>query len=313
MYIYSKLILFNPHRNLVAQLQIFQSAYTLNFYVYPFVTYSTFSSSKGKKKQKTFLIHYSSASTLFFVPHRIFSTPSDLAMSSPPVSVTLGDVTITEDDVRLLREPNWLNDQLLSLWVELLRRNSDPNNNDNGSDVAIIPPNLAFFIQYAAHDDVSLSLKSLSLKSKRRVVLFINDSAAEASGIHGTHWSVLCYDRPTDTFRTYDSAPGGSSNFGVSRNIANILVKHLGTDRKSVSFGHVNIPCQNDAYSCGDFSCAVAQILLDDDVNKKFDGLREMADTVRPRLRNAIDELRGKKDGGKEDASKNKSESLNKT
>lgn len=56
-------------------------------------------------------------------------------------SVTLGDATVTAEDAGLLEPPNWLNDQLLSLWCEHVRK-STPD-----ARVLILPPNLAYFIK----------------------------------------------------------------------------------------------------------------------------------------------------------------------
>lgn len=56
--------------------------------------------------------------------------------------MTLGDATVTAEDVALLASPSWLNDQLVSLWCEHVRIS---NAVDDG--VLIIPPNVAFFLK----------------------------------------------------------------------------------------------------------------------------------------------------------------------
>lgn len=67
---------------------------------------------------------------------------------------TLGDASISEDDVRLLDEPNWLNDNLISFWCEHLRLNELKNDRR----VLFILPNLAFFLRQCqgASSDASL-------------------------------------------------------------------------------------------------------------------------------------------------------------
>lgn len=225
--------------------------------------------------------------------------------ASNTCSVTLGDVTITEDDVRFLRAPNWLNDQLLSLWVELLRRDGG-----GGDKCAIIAPNLAFFLMLAGASDVADALSALELPAKECVVLFINDSTGDT---HGTHWSVLAYHRSADVFRMYDS--GGDINAPAARKMANVLVSHLGTSRATVGFRKVTMPQQKNSYSCGDFACAVAHKILSSNGDIDFEDLPAVVDTVRPKLRAAIDELRAAVTHGKKEAKEaapNETQSVNK-
>lgn len=56
--------------------------------------------------------------------------------------VTLGDASLTTDDLALLVPPAWMNDQLISFWCEHLRINIL----ENHPQVAIIPPNVTYLI-----------------------------------------------------------------------------------------------------------------------------------------------------------------------
>lgn len=58
--------------------------------------------------------------------------------------VTLGDATLHTDDLALLVPPAWLNDSLISFWVEHLRLHvlCDATN------VTVLPPNISFFLTF---------------------------------------------------------------------------------------------------------------------------------------------------------------------
>lgn len=56
--------------------------------------------------------------------------------------VTLGDASLTTEDLALLVPPAWLNDNLISFWCEHLRIDIL----DNHTHASILPPNVTFFI-----------------------------------------------------------------------------------------------------------------------------------------------------------------------
>ena len=55
---------------------------------------------------------------------------------------TLGDASVSREDLQLLEPPNWLNDQLITFWCEHLRLAFLTK----GTNLSLILPNIAFFI-----------------------------------------------------------------------------------------------------------------------------------------------------------------------
>lgn len=63
-------------------------------------------------------------------------------MSRPDVYGTFGDATLTHADLKLLDPPNWINDNLITFYIEYLKRYvCEPESN-----IVILPPNLVFFL-----------------------------------------------------------------------------------------------------------------------------------------------------------------------
>lgn len=73
--------------------------------------------------------------------------------------VTLGDAALTTGDLGLLVPPAWLNDQLISFWCEHLRIHVLQNH----SQVAILLPNVAYFIALTKGNFIHFTWYSLSL------------------------------------------------------------------------------------------------------------------------------------------------------
>jgi len=132
------------------------------------------------------------------------------------VVLSYGDCLLRSRDVELLQPPNWLNDALIGFAFEYL---FNQLTDDLRDAVAMISPEVTQFIKLAApgaddaasgaDDNESLPLEiflsPLGLQEKRFVFLAINNNNdSDAAG--GSHWSLLAYARPSDSFVHFDSA-----------------------------------------------------------------------------------------------------------
>lgn len=81
-------------------------------------------------------------------------------------SVTLGDATVSQDDLKLLEPPRWLNDTLLTFWCEYIQSGAagDSNGEGKNSGVQTLQPNLTYFLLLS--DDAKDVVRELDLGSK---------------------------------------------------------------------------------------------------------------------------------------------------
>lgn len=80
---------------------------------------------------------------------------------TPSRIASLGDASLSVDDLALLVPPCWMNDKLISFWCEHLRINVLKSD----SRVTILPPNLSFFISLT--DGMLYMYKALYVISAR--------------------------------------------------------------------------------------------------------------------------------------------------
>lgn len=175
-------------------------------------------------------------------------------MPPPRKLVTLGDVTIDTDDVALLMPPAWLNDHIISFWLEHLRihqLNSNPS-------VAILLPNLVYLLSVSAPDDQSALLASLDIRDKHLVLFPLNDAAqlVSHSSTAGTHWSLLVLQPALNQFFHLDSL-ASSPNTDTAKSLVDILTRSLHLDEPSLSQPAVGV--QTNSYDCGAYLCVFAE------------------------------------------------------
>ncbi|CAN8068139.1 unnamed protein product [Agarophyton chilense] len=169
---------------------------------------------------------------------------------------SLGDASLSVDDLALLVPPCWMNDQLISFWCEHLRINVLQND----VRVAILPPNLSFFISLTDDYEVLSQIASANnMNNSELIILTVNDSRhADVNGnvASGTHWSLLALERRSNVAYYMDSLPL-LSNVEVAQVLLHRLSKMLGTSK--ASFVELNTPRQKNSYDCGAFVCKFAE------------------------------------------------------
>jgi len=132
------------------------------------------------------------------------------------VILSYGDSLLRSRDVGLLQPPNWLNDAIIGFAFEVFANKLPDHLRDA---VTFISPEVTQFIKLHRDDDegdgipLEIFLEPLGLEKKQFVFLAINDQLdLESPG--GSHWSLLIYSRPANSFVHFDSA--SSNNFNAS-------------------------------------------------------------------------------------------------
>ena len=160
-------------------------------------------------------------------------------------------------DLRTLQSPNWLNDEIINFYYELLAERSAKNSNYPRLYVF----NTFFYSKVQANGYESVK------RWTRRVDLFSFDMILIP--IHlGIHWCCAEINFKTRSIIYYDSLH--NRNDKCLKTLLNYLIEEhkdkKGSDGDS-SFNFANwtlscpteIPCQQNGYDCGVFTCLFAE------------------------------------------------------
>ena len=116
-----------------------------------------------------------------------------------PIVISYHDSVLRQSDLALLSAPNWLNDQIISIFYEYLN-----NDEINDARIGYIDPSLVQLVKLCTEPfEVDAMLQSLDLSSKEVVLIPINDEESAHAG--GTHWSLLVWFKEQETLVHYNS------------------------------------------------------------------------------------------------------------
>lgn len=172
--------------------------------------------------------------------------------------VRIGDQVLYPEDIALIRAPCWWNDNLISFWIEHIRR-------DLSERLYLMTPSVIFLLSMMhTKEDAADLFASANLSLVSHVIVPINShfstltSEAANAGTRatpGTHWSVLVGSLAESRFMHFDSLPG-SPNACAAEHVASKLGGAFAQlANSSVAAGEV--PVQPNSYDCGPYSCSV--------------------------------------------------------
>lgn len=149
---------------------------------------------------------------------------------------------LRESDVNLLMGPHWLNDQIISFYLEYLEKNVFQNTRG----LLFISPEVVQCLKFVMRQEMSIFLEPLNAKGKSFIFLPLNDNNEVKAG--GNHWSLLVFSRPESTFYYYDSLNNGTS----LRSLRPFLLE-LAAAIDCPEFDVRQGDCikQNNSYDCG--------------------------------------------------------------
>jgi sentrin-specific protease 8 len=149
-------------------------------------------------------------------------------MAADPLVCTFHEATIYESDLKALAAPHWLNDSLITFYLQHLQHCafSDHQSSSAGSSaddgmhgMLFLTPGAAFVLAHEDDaDDFASTLDGLEIARHALVFLPINDNANVERGGGGSHWSLLVLDVRALAFAHFDSA--GRANLAVARALA---------------------------------------------------------------------------------------------
>lgn len=200
-------------------------------------------------------------------------------------------------DINLLRGPYWLNDQIISFYLEYLEHRIY----NNYKDILFVSPEVVQCIKMVSQNEVSIFLDPLNAREKEFIFFPLNDNEEDRAG--GCHWSLLVFSRPEQTFFHYDSYD--QHNFRLCTEFARTLGNAIGCPDYDLQ------PCeclqQPNSYDCGihvicNIDYIAEQIIETGQIELPVDddgknGVKYLSPTIvskkRSELLKIIDELKG--------------------
>jgi sentrin-specific protease 8 len=164
-------------------------------------------------------------------------------MSDNPIVLNFHEALLHKSDIDLLSGPDWLNDNIISFYFEYLEKIAYKNE----GKFLFVSPDVTQCLKISPSDDLSVFLDPLQVK-KRDFIFLVLNNCVRTDSPGGTHWSLLVYSKPEDTFFHFDSS--ARSNFKQAWKLASNLFKYLSSYGKS-DFQELDSLQQANGYDCG--------------------------------------------------------------
>ncbi|CAO3599699.1 unnamed protein product [Absidia cylindrospora] len=165
------------------------------------------------------------------------------------------DVMLDEEDMETLEEGQWLNDNIMTFYMEYTEQELIPK---DVNDILLLRPTMSQLITYYPGTPTDLT-SALPPHFDNRQFIFAIDNGTPETANNGTHWSLLVYSRPTNTFHHYDSLH--STNIKEAKHTAKRMTPLLGT-RKSPHFKSSSTPQQENGADCGPMVISIMDCLI---------------------------------------------------
>lgn len=198
-----------------------------------------------------------------------------------PFSVTIGDVSLSHEDVETLAPRRFLSDLIIAYAFQELERSD--------ASVRLVQPASVFMAACGiVGDDLAALLRPLALDTADTVYLPVNNNDAPDRAYGGSHWSLLVFRRASLSFHHYDSYHG--HNDRVARRIAAAFARALNAPSNAPVIAESAAPQQSNSFDCGIFVICVAEALQRGGGGEALAEVPLRAATRRDELRAAIGE-----------------------
>ncbi|KAM9963079.1 hypothetical protein ACTFIW_006301 [Dictyostelium discoideum] len=184
---------------------------------------------------------------------------------SDPLIVSYNDSAIYQSDINILKSNQWLNDSIISFYLEWLKDGED-NKNKIPNQVLLLSPSVVFCCSFVeSEQEVQLMFEQpLSLKSKE-VIFFPLTNNRDPNVIGGgTHWSLLIFIKSLNKFIYYDSINSFNSSdaiFIISKFKFLLSSPSPKTNLKEFLINQ-KTPQQQNGYDCGLYVLSIIEELL---------------------------------------------------
>lgn len=197
------------------------------------------------------------------------------------------ETLLRQSDVALLQGPHWLNDHIISFYLEYLDLVVFKDN----TSMLFISPEVTQCLKIISEEEVNIFLEPLNAATKSFIFFPINDNERDAAG--GSHWTLLVFSRPEKSFFLFDSMRQRDER--QCENFIRRIKRHLNVDTVLLRAAH----CleQTNSYDCGIHVLCNAENIAAHIVRKNtVDGVSQLSDRLvrqkRVEILDLIKELR---------------------
>merc|ERR1712240_211158 len=198
--------------------------------------------------------------------------PSD---NNNKVLLKYDGINITKEDKDTLKQGEFLSDNIISFAFALYESKNEEKMCNNGN--VLVRPEMAHLLKNVDRPRARQQMKALGIDKAKRVIIPLNNSEQLDECSSGSHWTILDWDRESNTFFHIDSLPG--QNAKHAKNLASDLLDGSlfdNTGNLQASFIELEeYGKQKNGYNCGLYviynAMAMIKILID---TESFDNLR---------------------------------------
>jgi sentrin-specific protease 8 len=213
------------------------------------------------------------------------------------MSVTLGDVSLTSEDLDTLAPRCFLSDLIIAYAFQCIAESQSQS-----SHRFVQPASVFMAACGVAGADLAAILHQLHLDTADVVYLPVNNNDQPDRAYGGSHWSLLQFRRATNSIHHYDSY--GGHNEAVARRIAAAFSVALGAQQQPAFVVESAAPQQSNSFDCGIFVICVTEALerANDDVPAALADVARRSKTRRAELLAALHEAIAHKQAARENA-----------
>lgn len=154
------------------------------------------------------------------------------------------DSVIRESDINILKSTMWLRDGIIGFYFEYLQHEKYKDNNG----LLFISPEVTQCLKETTSSDIPLFLDPIDAKKKQLIFMALND-CADVTSPGGSHWSLLIYDRPQNTFYHADSF--NDSNYAQAKKLVKNLSVYFNPEICESNLQALDVLQQENSYDCG--------------------------------------------------------------
>ena len=151
---------------------------------------------------------------------------------------------LRKSDVDLLLGPHWLNDQIISFYLQYLENVTYKDD----KSLLFMSPEVTQCLKFVSRDEMSIFFEPLNAEQATFIFFPLNDN--EDVSVGGSHWSLIVFSRPEKKFFNFDSA--SNSNLKSSQRFVNAIKSVLNaSDAQLINQSRANCLQQANGYDCG--------------------------------------------------------------
>jgi sentrin-specific protease 8 len=210
---------------------------------------------------------------------------SNSELTSSCWSVTIGDVSLSHEDVQSLAPGAFLSDLIISSAFQAVEHQQQQTASAAGSVRLVQPATVMMASCGIVGDDLASMVAPLGLDAADVVFLPVNDNDSPDRAYGGSHWSLVVFRRSSGSFHHYDSY--GGHNGRVARRVCAAFATALGAPAAAAFVDETGAtPQQGNGFDCGIHVICVAEALQRGDAS--LSDVRRCVETRRVELRRAI-------------------------